>query len=317
MGKTAYIYPGQGSQTAGMGWDLYQKSEAAGKVFDEACEVLGYDLKKICFEGPEEVLKETSNAQPALLVMSLACYEAMKEWEANSGKTMLPKADYMAGHSLGEYTALALSGTLSYADAVKLAHKRGVLMQKAGEKTPGSMAAIIGMEEEKIREICEETGVWIANYNCGGQIIISGETSAVLKARRMAKKESAKLVLPLQVSGAFHSPLMQPAAEGLKQALDEVNFQSMQVPVIGNTGAQPIPQDADAVKRELTEQLCNSVQWEKTIQRLAEEGVDTFVEIGSGEVLSGLVKRICPDAVRIHIGSVSDLEQLEQEGREK
>ena len=315
MGKTAYLYPGQGSQTPGMGQDLYEKSEAAKEVFDEACEVLGYDLKSVCFEGPEELLKETENAQPALLVMSLACFEALQEKEKSCGKMLIPKADYMAGHSLGEYTALALSGALSYADAQRLARKRGRLMQAAGEKTPGSMAAVIGMEEAEVQKICGETGVWIANYNCKGQIIISGETAAVLKARRMAKKEGAKLVLPLQVSGAFHSPLMQPAVEGLKQALDEIRFQTMQIPVIGNTDAQPIPQDADAIRRELTEQLCSSVQWEKTIQQLAEAGVDTFVEIGAGEVLGGLVKRICPEAIQIHIGSISDLEQLEKECR--
>lgn len=310
MGKTAYIFPGQGSQAVEMGKDLYEASPAARAVFQQADEILGYSISELCFEGPEEDLKATVNAQPALMVMSLACLEAVREKERETGKQLIPSADYMAGHSLGEYTALAASGALSYQDAITLAHERGRLMYEAGEKMPGAMAAIIGMAQEKVEKICEQAGVYIANFNCEGQIIISGEKAKILEARRQAKQEGAKMAIPLQVSGAFHSPLMKEAADGLKTAVEKTAMHAAQIPVIANTRVQELRDSVEDVRKELLDQLCHSVQWEKTVKRLHADGVDTFIEIGAGNVLTGLVKRICPQAEIINIGSMEDIRKL-------
>lgn len=309
MEKTAYIFPGQGSQSVGMGKDLFQKYESVRKIFQMADEVLGYSLSDLCFYGPEEKLKQTMYAQPALLVMSIACLEAVKEEQKLSGKTILPEADFVAGHSLGEYTALAAAGAIRYREAIKLASERGRMMKEAGEQTPGTMAAVIGMTAEGVEKICQDTGTWIANYNCPGQIIISGEKDKIKNAKQAAKKAGAKLVLPLQVSGAFHCPLMKPAADELGETIEKMNWRNPEITVIGNTHAQEIHTVSD-LKKELNEQLCNSVQWEKTLQNLWEQGVTTFVEIGAGTVLTGLVKRTCPLAETIQIGSVEGIESL-------
>lgn len=301
MGKTAYIFPGQGSQYAGMGLDLYQQSPAARGVFDEADRVLGFPLSKLCFEGPDEELKKTVNAQPALLTMSIACLAAAKE--------KLPKVDFAAGHSLGEYSALTAAGAMPFADALKLSRERGRLMFEAGQQVAGAMSAVIGMAAGPLQAVCEENGVYIANYNCPGQIVISGEPDKVRAAGKAAKQAGAKLAIPLAVSGAFHCPLMRPAAEQLAPQIDTTDVSTPQIPVIGNVQAQPLT-TAEAIKQELKDQICSCVQWEDTIRYLLDQGVDTFIEIGPGEVLTGLLKRIAPEAKHINIGKLSDLETL-------
>lgn len=298
MGKIAYVFPGQGSQYAGMGLDLYQNIPAAKAVFDEADEVLGFPLSKLCFEGPEGELTKTVNAQPALLAMSVACLAA---------KEKLPKADFAAGHSLGEYSALAAAGAMPFADALKLSRERGRLMFEAGQQAAGAMSAVIGMAAEPLQAVCEENGVYIANYNCPGQIVISGEPDKVRAAGKAARKNGAKLAIPLAVSGAFHCPLMRPAAEQLAPQIDAAAVSAPQIPVIGNVQAQPLT-TAEEIKQELMDQICSCVQWEGIVRYLLSQGVDTFIEIGPGEVLTGLLKRIAPEAKHINIGKLSDLE---------
>lgn len=309
MKKAAYIFPGQGSQIVGMGEDLYQNYKKARAVFETANRTLGFPISELCFQGPEKDLKKTVHAQPALLTMSLACLEAVYEVQEETGKELLPKADYMAGHSLGEYSALAAAGAVDYAEAVKIASERGSMMYEIGQEVPGAMLAIIGMAVEDVQEICEQTGVWIANYNCPGQIIVSGRDDDIIEVKKLAKQKGAKLVLPLQVSGAFHCPLMGAAVAELNQIIWKTDWKDPVVPVIGNTHAQEIRTRTD-IKEELREQLCNSVQWENTLRYLESQGVNTFVEIGPGNVLTGLVKRTCPNAETIQIGSVEDIYKL-------
>ena len=250
--RVAYVFPGQGAQAVGMGRDLYEAFPAARAVFDEADAALGFALSALCFEGPAEELTRTINAQPALLTTSYACLAAARETGA------LPAADFVAGHSLGEYTALAAAGALSFGDAVRLARERGRLMHEAGLLQPGTMAAILGLDEGVLAEICRETGTVIANFNCPGQLVISGGVDSVARTVELAAARGASRTVTLQVSGAFHSPLMQPAVEGMKAALAAVAFRDAAVPVIANVTARPVTQ-ADDIRRELLDQLTSPV----------------------------------------------------------
>lgn len=305
MGKTAYLFPGQGSQYVEMGLDLAEKYPAARTVFERADKALGFSLSGICFEGPEETLKETMYAQPALLTMSMACLASAREALGEK----LPEADYMAGHSLGEYSALAAAEALEFEEAVCLAYQRGRLMKEAGKQNPGTMAAVLALPDEIVEEICRENGVWTANFNCPGQVAISGREKDIESASEAAKKCGAKRVIPLSVSGAFHSPLMEPAQKGLAEALAKAEFRNPRIPIIGNTRAQKIER-ADEIQTELEEQLTSSVRWTQTVQYLIEQGVTRFIEIGAGDVLSGLVRRIDKNVETICIGMEEDIEDV-------
>jgi [acyl-carrier-protein] S-malonyltransferase len=283
-GKVAYLFPGQGSQRVGMGRELYENSPAARAVFEETDSVLGFPLTKLCFEGPEDALRQTENAQPAILAVSLAHLRANPELEAR-----LPV--FVAGHSLGEYTALVAAGVLDFADALRLARERGRLMQEAGRQNPGGMVAIIGLDEASVDEVCQSAETRIANLNCPGQIVVSGAASNVARAAELAKAKGARSAMPLQVSGAFHTALMQPAAEGMAQVVSSLHFRDAVVPVVANTTARPIT-DGEALKAELLDQLCHCVRWQNSVEYMIGEGVTTFVEIGPGQVLTGLTKRI-------------------------
>ena len=304
--KTAYVFPGQGSQQVGMGRDLYDTFATAKAVFDQADEILKFPLSRLCFEGPEDELRQTINAQPALVTVSFACLEAIRE---AGGDTALPAPALTAGHSLGEYTALAVAGVFDFASAVYLARERGRLMHKAGLAHPGSMAAIIGLDEASLTEVCQQTGTQIANINCPGQIVISGAAENMTKATALVTGKGTSRAIPLQVSGAFHTPLMQPAVNGMTEAIARVSFQNPSIPIIGNTTAQPLT-TAEAVKTELLNQLCHCVQWQRSVEYMITNGVTTFIEIGPGKVLTGLIRRINRDVKTVNIGDLQSVRSL-------
>lgn len=291
----AYVFPGQGSQRVGMGRDLYDSFASVREVFEEADECLQTPLSRLCFEGPEEELSQTVNAQPAILTVSVACITA-----ANEAAGGLMKPSFMAGHSLGEYTALVASGVLDFKQALLLTRERGRLMQEAGEKVPGGMAAIIGLDEVSVEEVCQETGAYISNLNSPGQIVISGSKETLARAMDLARAMGAKRVLPLRVSGAFHSMLMQPAVEGMAHAISQITFKEPGVPIVVNSTAQPVTHAVD-IREELLRQMSSCVQWQRSVEYMVSAGVDTFVEIGPGQVLHGLIKRISQEARILNI----------------
>jgi [acyl-carrier-protein] S-malonyltransferase len=302
--KTAHVFPGQGSQSVGMGYKLYQSSPKAKEVFEEADEALQFSISRLCFEGPEEELRQTINAQPAIMTVSIACLRAASQVNHSISPA------FVAGHSLGEYTALVAANVLRFSDAIRLVRERGRLMQKAGEIKPGGMAAVIGLDEAALREICRESGAEIANFNCSVQIVISGSKEALARAMDLAEARGARRVIPLQVSGAFHSTLMQPTIEGMSEAISQISFRTPKVPIVVNSTAQPVT-TAEGVKEELLRQLCNCVQWQPSVEYMVEEGVSTFIEIGPGQVLSGLIKRI---SNKVQVLNVSDPESIKALG---
>jgi len=290
--KTAYVFPGQGSQWTGMGHDLYTNLPEARAVFEEADSVLGFPLSRLCFEGPEDVLRQTVNAQPAIMTVSIAYLRTSPQLKDR------PRPSFVAGHSLGEYTALVAASTLSFAEALRLARERGRLMQEAGNQTSGGMLAVIGLDEATVQSVCQATGMEIANINCPGQIAISGPSHVLEAATQLAKEKGAQRVVPLPVSGAFHSRLMKPAADGMAQAVSSLQFQDAVIPIVANTTAEPMT-SGNSLKAELLNQLCHSVLWQKSVERMIKEGALEFVEVGPGQVLTGLIKRISRDAKAI------------------
>ncbi len=286
--KIAYIFPGQGSQSVGMGKDLYENFDAAKKVFDSACEVLGKDIKKLCFEGPEQDLKQTINTQPAILTTSIAALEALKS-------KLNIKPDFVAGHSLGEYAALYEAGVFDLQTALKLISKRAEFMN---EVKGGTMAAVLGAYEDALKKCLEEASkqgyVAVANYNSPDQIVITGSVEGVNKASELLVQIGAKRVIPLAVSGGFHSNLVKDAGEKFSVYLDDYILNQAKIPVITNVDAQ-ITLSADEFKSKMPKQMYSSVYWTQTIQKMIKEGIDTFIEIGPGKVLAGLNKKIAPE----------------------
>jgi [acyl-carrier-protein] S-malonyltransferase len=303
--KTSFVFPGQGSQFVGMGRDLYASSPAARAIFDEADKVLGYSLSKLCFEGPEEKLNDTEYAQPAILTVSVAYLEALREKLRERGEVLEPA--FMAGHSLGEYTALVAAGSVSFADGLRLVAERGRLMKEDGERTPGGMAAVIGLSYERLVKVVKEASsegvVVIANSNSPVQTVISGEIGALLKAMDLARKEGAAKVARLAISIASHSPLMQHAGMQLTHLINNIHLTDPLVPMVANvTGT--VLRTAEDVKRELSDQLCKPVAWVASVRQMVEDGVGTFVEVGPGQVLSGLIRRISDDVQILKLDDV-------------
>ncbi|MFC2087997.1 ACP S-malonyltransferase [Calditrichota bacterium] len=303
MSKRAFIFPGQGSQYIGMAKDLYDNYDIAKSIFNNSNQIMGTDLASICFEGPEDLLKQTKFTQPAIFVHSIIILELLKE------KKQSPVA--AAGHSLGEYSALVAAGALSFEDGLKLVKIRGELMQQAGIDLPGTMAAIIGLESEKIETICKETPgiVQPANFNSPGQVAISGEVTAVHKAMEKTKEAGAKKVIELVVSGAFHSPLMESAQEGLSEALKQTEIKNATIPVYTNVSAKPAS-DKNEIRELLYKQLTHPVRWMEIYINMVNDGIDEFVEVGPGKVLTGLGKRINREIQSQAIGTVEDINNI-------
>jgi len=305
LSKVAYVFPGQGSQSTGMGLDLYDSYPSAKAVFDEADASLGFLLSRICFEGPDEELTKTHNVQPAILAVSIACLKAIGE----AAIVNFPSPTFVAGHSLGEYTALVAAGALGLADAVLLVRERGRLMYEAGLKNPGSMLAVIGLDEETVKDISLHSGTEISNINCPGQIVISGATQALAEADRLARARGARVLIPLKVSGAFHSALMEPVIAEFSKIVSNVRFQPPSIPVISNVTARPLT-DADSIKEELVKQLRNCIQWQGSVEYMVHSGATIFYEIGPGRVLSGLIRRINSELQTFNISGVEDIANL-------
>ncbi|HID63273.1 MAG TPA: ACP S-malonyltransferase [Anaerolineae bacterium] len=308
MSQTAFLFPGQGSQYVGMGRNLYEAYPEARTTFDQANEVLGFALSDLCFNGPEETLNDTINTQPAIFVTSVAL---LKVLESNR----LQAPGFVAGHSLGEYSALAAAGAMDFAAGLQLVRERGRLMKEAGERSPGGMAAVLGLEAEAVDEVCrqarEETGgvIQVANYNSPGQIVISGDFRTRDVAIELAKAAGARRVVPLAVSIAAHSPLMECIADEFRQAVEATEFRRPTVPVVANVSAAPL-ESVEALREELVQQLTSPVRWVESIRYMTGQGVTKFVEIGPKDVLTRLMKRIDKSVPAMSVGDVTGVKSL-------
>jgi len=296
----AVVFPGQGSQNVGMGRDICELSQAAREVFTLADDVLGAPLSRICFEGPEDLLTSTDNAQPAILATSLACLAAAVEFGA-----LAQRPAYLAGHSLGEYTALVAAGSLTPGDALLLVRQRGRLMAQAGEANPGTLAALLGLDEATAEEICAQSGAEPANYNLSTQTVIGGPPAAVQRAVELARARGGK-ALPVKVSGAFHTSLMAPAAHQFASAIDSVPILTPHVPVMSNVTGRPMTKAAH-VRDDLRQQIMKPVRWRQIITYLTATGITRFIEVGPGRVLANMLKRGAPGAA---IRSIDSAEAL-------
>ena len=308
--KTAFLFPGQGAQVVGMGADIAQASPVAAEVFQKANAIVGFDLRKICFEGPAELLNTTTISQPAIFVTSTAILEVLK---ANPVTNKL-RTDVTAGLSLGEYTALYAAGVISFKDALILVQKRGQAMQRAADETNGAMVSIIGLEEEKVRRLCAEAGegelLAAVNFNCPGQIVVSGSKGACERAERLAAKYGAIKAVRLEVAGAFHTEMMASAADALKEALSNCEIsQPSNIKTIANITADYYT-SAEQIRTGLTKQLTSAILWQKCMERFIADGVEQFYEIGPGRVLTGLMKRINRKAEVTNISSLETIKEL-------
>jgi [acyl-carrier-protein] S-malonyltransferase len=307
--KTAFVFPGQGSQVVGMGQDLAQTYTSARATFEEADAELGFSLSELCFNGPQEMLDDTLNTQPALYTCCIATMRALQE--------ELPGAIPMfaAGHSLGELTALAAAGAFTFAEGLRLVRERGRLMKEAGIQSPGAMAALLGLDAAQVREVCdrasEQTGgvLILANDNCPGQIVISGDETTIEVGIKLAQEAGAKRAIKLAVSIAAHSPLMEPASAAFRQALLATTFHETAYVVYGNVDAAPL-ENADATRRELDLQLTHSVRWTESVQAMVAAGVEHFIELGPKDVLTGLLKRIDRSRIGIPLNSAAAIKQF-------
>lgn len=309
LSTTAFVFPGQGSQTIGMGKELAEAYPIVKQTFEEADAILGFALSKLMTEGASEELNETINTQPALFLHSMAAFRAFTHLHPDLKPALL------AGHSLGELSALAAAGALSFADGLRLVRKRGELMKRAGELAPGGMAAILGVDIPTLDAVCASASaegelVQVANDNCPGQVVISGAKAAVERAMSGAKTAGAKRAVPLAVSIAAHSPLMDSIQAEWNDAVNQANFSALQIPVVGNVHAQPLA-DASAARADLMDQMQSRVRWTESVKYMSAQGINTYLEVGAGSVLGGLIKRIADGAVSYPLGTPQDFSNLE------
>lgn len=303
--KHAYVFPGQGSQSVGMGMELNKSSKAARDIFEEADTALGFRLSRLIFEGPDIKLQDTINSQPAIMTVSIACWKACQELLGAE----IPQPISLAGHSLGEYTSMVVSGVIGFRDGVRLVRERGRLMQQASQERPGGMAAILGLEEWVLQEICAETGVELGNINSEEQIVISGDKIAVARAMDLASARGARKTIPLPVSGAFHSSLMLQAQQGLADAVAALDLRDPKIPIIANSNSAPLT-TADQVKEELVYGLCKCVQWKNSVRYMVNSGVSRFVEFGPSKVLASLIKRIEPSVQAVTLSDPTSIRKM-------
>lgn len=303
--KVAYVFPGQESQSVGMGQDLYVHYASARSVFDEVDKTLGFSLSRLCFGGPQEDLRQTINVQPAVVATSIACLKAAQE-ASNDG---LPAPTFVAGHDVGTYTALIATGVISLSDAMRLIRERGRLMNEAGQRISGGMLSMSGLDIEAFQKICSSAGAEIAYFDAPDQITISGTQESLTKARRLAQIKGARRIIPLRVSGPFNSMLIEPATERMRNAIAEFKFNKPSVPIVGNVTAQPLP-DVEAIKEELVSQIVHPIQWQQTIENMIARGVTNFFEMGPGETLTKLIKRISPGAQVFNVSSFQTASEI-------
>jgi [acyl-carrier-protein] S-malonyltransferase len=294
--RIAWVFPGQGSQYVGMGQRVYEVSDAARRIFNQADDVLGYSISSLCFNGPADELEDTANAQPAIFTVSVAYLEALRERSLSAGRSIAPV--YVAGHSLGEFTALVAAGVLDFREALVLVRERGRLMKQSGEERPGGMAAVIGLDRDPLEEVCREAGevgiVVLANDNCPGQSVISGEHVALERAMQLAEERGARRTIRLGISIASHSPLMERAAQQLNDLIAKMPLRDPEVPIVANITGQFLT-TVDDVRQEISQQVLMPVQWSNSVTQMLNGGVNTFLEVGPGQVLSGLIRRIRRD----------------------
>jgi [acyl-carrier-protein] S-malonyltransferase len=303
--RTVYVFPGQESHYLGMGRDLYIHYSSARNVFDEVDEVLGFSLSRLCFEGPEEDLRQTVNVQPAVLTTSIACLRSAQE-ASNNG---LPTPNFVAGHDMGTYAALVAANAVSLADAVRLIRERGRLMNEAGQRTAGGMVSMMGLDIETFKTICFTTAAEIAYIDAPDQVTISGTHESLTKAKRLAKIKGARRIIPLRVNGPFNSSLIEPALERMRNSISEFTFNKPSVPIMANVTAQPLT-DLEAIKEELVSQIIRPVQWQQSVETMIARGVSTFFEIGPGEVLTKLIKRISPGVQVFNISNAQTTSEV-------
>lgn len=308
--KIAFVFPGQGSQSVGMGRALAQSFPVARDIFDQADDILGFPLSRIAWEGPEESLNDTINTQPALFTHSIAVLQVIHILNLNL------RPSFVAGHSMGELSALVAAGTFSFSDGLRLVRTRGELMKRAGEKTPGGMAAVMGLDIPQIEQLCNQASssseiVQVANDNCPGQVVISGSNAALDRVQPLLEQAGAKRVIRLAVSIAAHSPFMSTAQEDFSNAVASTPIQAPYIPTIGNVSARPLL-DANDIRADLQNQLTHRVRWTESIHAIVSEGISEFIEIGSGSVLSGLIKRINRSVSTTSLGTPDDFQHLQR-----